>query len=178
MQYEDPRVLRTQQMLKEALLQLLLEGNQLHQLSVQKVTRHAKLNRTTFYLHYKDLEDLQLQMTDEILKQLTVKINALMNEKKASRQEQVIDLLHYLQQQWAVISVLLQQEVVERHLFHLFKQLITTRRRNPIKPNRDFYIDSNVKTASIVGVIMWWLQQDNALCAKEIAEQIELMNKR
>lgn len=83
MQYGDPRVLRTQQLLKEALLELLLEGNQLHQLSVQKVTKHAKLNRTTFYLHYKDLEDLQVQMTQEILQQLTVKINALMHEKIA-----------------------------------------------------------------------------------------------
>ncbi len=178
MQYEDPRVLRTQQMLKEALMELLLEGNQLHQLSVQKVTKHAKLNRTTFYLHFKDLEDLQEQMTEEILQQLTLKINALMHEKNSSRQEQVVDLLHYLQERWSMITVLVQQEAVEHHLFELFKELITARRRNPMKPKRDFYIDSDVKTASIIGVIMWWLQHENKLSAQVIAEQIELMNKR
>ena len=178
MQYEDPRVLRTQHILKEALMELLLEGNQLHQLSVQKVTKHAKLNRTTFYLHYKDLADLQVQMTDEILQQLTVKISALMHEKNSSRQEQVVDLLHYLQTQWTMITVLAQQEAVERHLFELFKELITARRRNPMKPKRDFYIDRDVKTASIIGVIMWWLQYENELSAPVIAEQIELMNKQ
>lgn len=178
MQYGDPRVLRTQQLLKEALLELLLEGNQLHQLSVQKVTKHAKLNRTTFYLHYKDLEDLQVQMTQEILQQLTVKINALMHEKNSSRQEQVVDLLHYLKERWSIIIALTQQDAVERHLFDLFKELITVRRRNPMKPKRDFYVESDVKTASIIGVIMWWLQHENDLTAQVIAGQIELMNKR
>ena len=178
MQYEDPRVIRTQTMLKEALLQLLLQGKSLHQLSVHQVTKHAQLNRTTFYLHYKDLEDLQVQMSDEILQHLTLKMNALMQEKNSSRQAQVVDLLHYLQEHWAIITVLLQQEKVERHLFDLFKAFITARRRQPMKPKRDFYVDSNVKTASIIGIIMWWLQHENELSARTIAEQIELMNKQ
>ena len=177
MQFEDPRVIRTQSMLKEALLQLLLEGEQLHQLSVQKVTKRAQLNRTTFYLHYQDLEQLQQQMTAQILQQLTLKINVLMHEKNHSRQEQVIDMLHYLQEQWSVITVLNQQEAVERHLFEMFKELIIVRRRNPMKPKREFYIDSDVKTASIIGVIIWWLKHHNELSAEIIAEQIELMNK-
>lgn len=177
MQFEDPRVIRTQSMLKEALLQLLLEGEQLHQLSVQKVTKRAQLNRTTFYLHYQDLEQLQQQMTAQILQQLTLKINVLMHEKNHSRQEQVIDMLHYLQEQWSVITVLNQQEAVERHLFEMFKELIIVRRRNPMKPKREFYIDSDVKTASIIGVIIWWLKHYNELSAEIIAEQIELMNK-
>ena len=177
MTFEDPRVIRTQSMLKEALLSLLLEGNQLHQLSVQKVTKQAKLNRTTFYLHYQDLEDLQQQMTEEILQQLTIKIYMPMNEKYSSRQEQVVDLLQYLKQKWTLVSALSQKTALERHLFMLFKEVILTRRSHPIKPKRDFYIDSDVKTASIIGVIMWWLEYENQLSAPTIAKQIELMNK-
>lgn len=61
----DPRAIRTQQMLKEALLELLQAGIPLHKLSVQQVTEHAGLNRTTFYLHFEDLAQLQQCMLDE-----------------------------------------------------------------------------------------------------------------
>ncbi len=45
---EDPRAIRTQEMLKNAVLTLLNEGLSINQLSVQKVTQKALLNRTTF----------------------------------------------------------------------------------------------------------------------------------
>lgn len=45
---EDSRPIRTQEMLKTALLTLLQEGHLLHQISIQKLTKRANLNRTTF----------------------------------------------------------------------------------------------------------------------------------
>lgn len=177
MQFEDPRVIRTQTMLKEALLSLLVDGYELHQLSVQKVTKQAQLNRTTFYLHYEDLSDLQRQMTAEILQKVTVKITSLMHNTHNARQEQVIDLLNYLKEQWSIIFVLKQQSALEQHLFTSFEQMIVVRRRHPMKPKRDMYIDSDIKTASIIGVIMWWLKSDTVHTAETIAQQIKQMNQ-
>ena len=174
----DPRAIRSQTMLKNALLQLLLEGKQLHQLSVQKVTTHAGLNRTTFYLHYHALEHLKEQMTQEVLTQLTLKITVLMKESSPNRQEQVVDMLTYLYEQRTLLTVLNQFDAVEKHLFALFKELINTRRKQPVKPKRTHYIDSDIKTASIVGVILWWLKNEQSLPALHVAEQIELMNQQ
>lgn len=74
---EDPRAIRTQEMLKSAALTLLNDGLSINQLSVQKVTQKALLNRTTFYLHYQDIDGLITQLTQEILQELTEKIEAL-----------------------------------------------------------------------------------------------------
>ena len=53
----DPRVLRTRQLLQQA-LEKLLETRAFEELSVQDITDAATLNRATFYAHYPDKEAL------------------------------------------------------------------------------------------------------------------------
>lgn len=65
----DPRILRTRQYLRDALISLIKEkGFDLVQ--VQEITERAKLNRATFYLHYRDKNDLLVKSMREILEQL------------------------------------------------------------------------------------------------------------
>jgi len=56
----DPRVLRTRQLLQTALLELMQE-KPFQAISVTDLTRRATLNRATFYLHYLDKFDLLAQ---------------------------------------------------------------------------------------------------------------------
>src|ERR1700749_3254786 len=58
----DPRVLRSRQMLMEALLRLL-NRKEFDDLSVQEIADEAGLNRATFYLHYPDKNALLQAMT-------------------------------------------------------------------------------------------------------------------
>src|SRR5512135_1559032 len=53
----DPRVVRTRQMLRDALVELIEEKG-FDALTVQDITDRAELNRATFYLHYRDRQDL------------------------------------------------------------------------------------------------------------------------
>src|SRR3954466_10714279 len=53
----DPRVIRTRQMLRDALIALILECGY-DTISIQDITDKAGLRRATFYLHYKDKEEL------------------------------------------------------------------------------------------------------------------------
>lgn len=53
----DPRVIRSRQLLQKALLELLRESP-FQFISVSDLTKRAKLNRATFYLHYLDKFDL------------------------------------------------------------------------------------------------------------------------
>src|ERR1700749_4948236 len=59
----DPRVLRSRQMLMEALLRLLTR-KEFDDISVQEIADEATLNRATFYLHYPDKNALLHAMTD------------------------------------------------------------------------------------------------------------------
>ena len=66
----DRRVLRTRQLLRNALLGLIQERD-FDSLTVQDITERATLNRATFYLHYADKHDLLLQVIRETLVELT-----------------------------------------------------------------------------------------------------------
>jgi len=172
----DPRTIRTQEMLKNAALTLLNDGLSINQLSVQKVTQTALLNRTTFYLHYQDIEGLIDQLTQEILQELTDKIEALIQVQDIDEKKQLVQLLDYLYSQRHHLLILFQLDQFENHLFQLLKKLIEIRRHN-IKSTKKTYVDSQIKTASIVGVIMWWLKNGLHLSSDYIAEQIHLMYK-
>lgn len=54
---QDPRVIRTRQLLQTALLELMQE-KPFQTISVGDLTSRATLNRATFYLHYADKFDL------------------------------------------------------------------------------------------------------------------------
>lgn len=172
---EDPRAIRTQEMLKEALLTLLQEGHSLHQISIQKLTQRANLNRTTFYLHYQNINELKEHLTNDIFQVLTDKIENLTSTFDRNRQQHLLQLLDYLLEQRNHILALVQFEQIEKHLLLLMKDLIVGRRSNSKSIGRKVVVDPDVKTASIVGIIMWWLKDGLHLDSTYIAEQINLM---
>lgn len=174
---EDPRAIRTQEMLKNAVLSLLNEGLSIKQLSVQKVTQKALLNRTTFYLHYQDIDSLIAQITQDILQELTDKIEALFQVQGIDEKKRLIQLLDYLYTQRHHLLILFQLEQFEKHLFNLIKKLIEIRRMNSDKTTSKIRVDIEIKTASLVGVIMWWLKNGLHLSSDYIADQIHLMYK-
>src|SRR5277367_5975756 len=65
----DPRVLRSRQMLMEALLRLL-NRKEFDDISIQEIADEATLNRATFYLHYPDKNALLRAMTAERFRDL------------------------------------------------------------------------------------------------------------
>jgi AcrR family transcriptional regulator len=70
----DRRIHRTKRMLKEALFALILEKGY-DGVTVEDITQKADLGRTTFYLHYRDKEDLLLKSIDAIADDLLGQIS-------------------------------------------------------------------------------------------------------
>ena len=62
----DRRVQRTRQALRSSLIELIKEKGY-DALSVEEITERANLGRATFYLHYKDKEDLLVDEFSEML---------------------------------------------------------------------------------------------------------------
>src|SRR6185369_13971963 len=71
----DPRVIRTRQLLREALVANILEKGY-DATNIQDITDRAGLRRATFYLHYADKDALLLSMMQETL-------DALMQEMES-----------------------------------------------------------------------------------------------
>ena len=62
----DRRVQRTLQSLRTALLELIKEKDY-DEISIEEITERANVGRTTFYLHYKDKEDLLMEEFSAII---------------------------------------------------------------------------------------------------------------
>lgn len=66
----DRRILRTRRALREALMALIIEKGY-EAISIQDITDRADVSRTTFYLHYRDKEELlasgMRELYDELL---------------------------------------------------------------------------------------------------------------
>lgn len=77
----DPRVIRTRQLLRDALVELIDEQGY-EKITVQDITKRATLNRATFYLHFRDKLDLLYQSSMETLQQLVRCIHPNFEEKK------------------------------------------------------------------------------------------------
>ncbi|MCB0114256.1 MAG: TetR/AcrR family transcriptional regulator [Caldilineaceae bacterium] len=70
----DRRTVRTRALLRNALVNWMLE-KEYDDISVQDITDRANLGRATFYLHYKDKDDLLLSMLDELHDELLARIH-------------------------------------------------------------------------------------------------------
>lgn len=175
---EDPRTIRTREMIKKAALVLLQEGYTVNDLTVQKVTQQASLNRTTFYLHYQDIPNLITGLTEEIIQGLSEKIDSLIQTQDISESKQLILLLDYLYNQRQHLLVLFKVEQFEGQLFLLMRRLISSRRDNIIKSPTKKYVDIDIKASSLVGIIMWWLKNGLHYSSEYIAEHIQILYKR
>ncbi|MBO1581895.1 TetR/AcrR family transcriptional regulator [Bacillus sp. XF8] len=172
---EDPRTIRSREMFKNAVFSLLREESTISNLTVQKIAAKAGLNRTTFYLHYQDIQDLLTQITDEILIELSNKIIALIHAKDLSEKQQLTQLLDYLYIHRNYLPILFNMNQFEEQLFLLLKQLVETRRKNTKEDLPADYVAIEIKTASLVGIIMWWIRKGLHFSSDYITNQIYLM---
>lgn len=76
-EHQDRRVRRTRRALQDALISMILEKGY-DAVTIEDVTQRADLGRTTFYLHFKDKEELLLQAIDTICDDFIEKHQSLM----------------------------------------------------------------------------------------------------
>ena len=62
----DRRVQRTRKLLRDALMNLIMEDGY-DAISIQDITEKANLGRATFYLHFKDKDELLLDVMEQFI---------------------------------------------------------------------------------------------------------------
>lgn len=66
--FEDARVFRTKRDIKSVFIELLLKRGDLRKIHVKEITALSHYNRSTFYDHFIDKQDLLQQVMNDILK--------------------------------------------------------------------------------------------------------------
>ncbi|MBP0723836.1 TetR/AcrR family transcriptional regulator [Bacillus sp. RG28] len=180
----DPRVVRTRQMLRDALVELIHERGY-EKITVQDITSHATLNRATFYLHYRDKLDLLYQSSEEILNDLTESINSSFDGKEefdfsGDKPHGVfIHLFEQISQNSRLYKVFLTEKNMPHFTSCLMDVIIDfiSKGMNSVQPDDQMLtvpreIAVRYFAAAFLGVIVWWLEEDTPYTPKYMATQV------
>ena len=161
----DRRVVRTRKLLQDALFELILR-NGYDSIRVQDITDEANLGRATFYVHYKDREDLLLASIEGCRQELLERFKAEAENVplpgfRAQFQHAVENkafyeaVLNHVQGRQQIRNVMI--ETVQFHL-------------NSIAPNSSIPIDliTNYLVGAVLQLLDWWLANDMPYSIEEV----------
>lgn len=163
---EDRRVRRTQNILKESLVQLMSE-KAFKDITIKDITERADLNRGTFYLHYSDTYDLLTAMENGVLEDFQEMITAYMPSRPGNGLMPVLlPIVHYIVENEQICKNLFENNVSNEFVTK-FKELIRKNggalieRLYPACQTADSEYFFEFITYGLIGIIKKWL--DNGM---------------
>lgn len=168
MRKTDRRVRRTRRLLHQALKDLVLEKNY-ETITVQDITDRADLSRATFYLHYKDKDELLAhsleEMFDELVDQL--KDPADLHDLWIDGESPALIAFRHVQEHHQMYKALLGERgvsyVITREINYLAQiafQRITAILPQGYESPVPLEILSQHIAGSLYTIIVWWLEND------------------
>ncbi|MCM3177420.1 TetR/AcrR family transcriptional regulator [Cytobacillus horneckiae] len=182
MNKKDPRVQQTFEMLQGGFTSLI-QAMPLEQITIKKLTEASLINRTTFYLHFSDLQDFILQYCETIFTKWTeISNHAVPTPLHRSLDETypgLVNLLEHIKQGKIMYSCLL----VEHRLPQFTSQLnewmkkYTNQGFGVIQPAPHFDdYEREVREAHIlsgtIGAIIWWVKHSFPITSQRLAEEL------
>ena len=190
----DRRVQRTRQALRKVLLELIKEKGY-DSISVEEITRRANLGRATFYLHYKDKEDLLVDEFNEIVNERARTLSGipfsawlpdLENPDRTTENKPAPPLLMVFQHvanHADLYRILLKNEKSDR-IFERIRKIITqaitefmrTKIENdPIPILFEVPIDllSAYFSGALLSCVDWWLEQETSYSPEEMTRMFQ-----
>lgn len=185
--YTDPRILRTRQLLKDALIDLLQQMD-IEKISVNLLAERATINRVTFYLHYKDIPDMLKKMADDMTEEISKVLNKQSSDQELTKQfdrQGMECFLEYIAENAKFYKIVLgskQVPIFRDCLLTFFTELIVKRLEK--RGNASIIEEVGVKkdiliwydSAALIGTISAWLQNDMPYTPSFMANQLSLLH--
>ncbi len=184
----DRRARRTRRQLKEALFALILEKGY-DAVTIEDITERADLGRTTFYLHYKDKEDLLIESIENIANDLIALLPppAWNVSEPPATDGRVMDAILITFQHAAenaqFYRVILRGEgasQANRRIHAIIRQkateLVGERMKDgTLHPLVPMDVFANYFAGSLMAIITWWLETDTPYPPEEMAEMFRML---
>lgn len=176
----DPRVRRTRQLLRDALLDLIREKG-FEAITIQDLTDRAQLNRVTFYLHYRDKQDLLTRSMEDMLDELVAKAELVPLHNPASEidrgLEHFIGLFEHVAHHKDFYRIMLGKDGMASFAAQMrayIEQFMYQRVETNQTEFKHLQVPTNIycrfMAAAYVGVIAWWLENDQPHPPTKMAE--------
>lgn len=170
----DRRVVKTRQILQDALLSLLREMP-IEQVEIQAITERANTARVTFYRHYGTKEELLLDALENFYEEMKAEIPPISFKGVLDLEQPppILPLFRFLERDRELnkklftgsASALIQQRV--RH--YIVEQVVLVFSKTPGFADHPVGLIGNHLASNIIGYVMWWLAEDLPYSAEYMA---------
>lgn len=177
----DRRTERTRQLLRDALMELIVEKGY-EAISIQDITDRADVARPTFYFHYTDKEDLLFNSLREVYDEMTQSFGTLTDADVAAMfvdKEQVdaVDFEHVARHS-DFYRVMLSKKGSIAFLMQVIDYLGTTMSKDIVRSIAEPGVTPSVPAEAVgafmaagqIGLIDWWLRKGTAYTPNEMAQ--------
>ncbi|WP_028552763.1 TetR/AcrR family transcriptional regulator [Paenibacillus sp. UNC451MF] len=185
----DPRILRTRQLLKDALIQLLQEMD-IEKITINRLAEEATINRVTFYLHYRDIPDMLDKMAAEMMEDIRSILNKTpenMNSLEEVDSSMMVNLLEHIAEHAKFYKIVLGSRKIPIFTERLLKLLTGSIAERLGKIGSDSYISKTgipmdiavgYYSSAMIGTIVGWLRNDMPYTPLFLTEQFSLLSPR
>lgn len=180
----DRRVQRTRKLLRESLMALILEEGY-DAISIQDITDKANLGRATFYLHFKDKDELLIEVMDQMMTDFMDQVPQLSEAQWHLEDTKAITkIFDFAAEHYDLYRILIFGSggiTASRQLHRSIADNIKTCIQSEVEAKdtetaipSDFI--ANHFAGSLLAITYWWLENDLPYSAEEMAVMFQKIN--
>lgn len=166
-------------MMKNALMDLLKEKGDIHKISVRELCERAQLNRSTFYAHYSEPQDLLFELEEEILASTDEHLKKIGAENDTGAHKFILSFLKYMRENDKVFRTLLvdaadpvfKSRFMQQTIIRFIENLQIT-----FVSSVEQYVFSYILSGS-TGIIIQWLRSGCSTDESTICSLLFAINK-
>lgn len=172
----DARVTRTRALLREAML-ALLQHDDAHSITAQRVVAHAGVGYATFFRHYPGVDALLLDLADELMGRLVKQAApALLRGDAEDAVRLIVEFAAAHRNASAALLVgggdAVRQEVTARAIRYAEELSL------PFDPSLPRELAVQVAVAGIITILRWWLTQGSSYSSAEVRDLVARLTMR
>ena len=163
---------------KNALMDLLKEKGSVAKISVRELCDRAELNRSTFYAHYQEPNDLLIEIETELLDATEEHLKKIGAENDIGAHKYILSFLQYIRQNDKPFRALLIDSTDPESRSRFMQQSIiqfVENLRIVLPKELEQYIFSYILNGS-TGIIIQWIRSDYAADENEIVSLLFSIN--
>jgi AcrR family transcriptional regulator len=175
----DARVRRTRDQLGYALIQLIVE-KPINDVTVQDVLDRSGVGRSTFYLHYRDKDDLLVSQLEMFLEMMSTSLSV--RKDKSNRVAPVAEMFEHIGNQNKLYRVLSDSGHL-KDFFDLAEGYFARGIERRLKesgclaeiPQRELAARASALSGSLLSLLRWWLDRGEKEPPREMDEMFHRM---
>ncbi len=159
----DERSRRTRDRLGHALITLILE-KPIEEITVQEVLDRASVGRSTFYLHFRDKNDLLLSQLEQFLEIMSTALSV--RKEKSHRVVPVAELFEHIGGQNKIYRALADAnrlhdffELAQGYFARGIEQRLRESKRLPNLPQKELDAHVVALAGSLLSLLRWWIDR-------------------